>query len=165
MNLSKKIGFIVLPVVILIIIGGVFVLSNRNLTSHHASINMHLSENGPPEKRLLIYEEVIDTMKAWAKESEMYLVIDPDDEGNLSSFTTNPDADVRECCFKDELSSDGPMPLQVMSSYDVNGSLQMVRIMFAEGYSKEPSERLKRISSDLHSRLLKINDQTYYSIW
>lgn len=141
-----------------------FMTGCQRLSSHHASINVHLSEDDSSDERLMKYERVIETMKAWAQESDLYLVTNSDDKANLSSFTTNPDADVRECCFKDQLSSKGPMPLQVMSSYDVNG-MQIVRIMFAEGYSKEPSQRLKTISSDLHGRLVKVIEETYYSIW
>lgn len=162
---SNKIFAIAFFVIVSVVVLGVFLLSNRNLSSHHASINMHLSENDSRDSRLLVYEKVLETMKDWAEESDMYFIENSNDKGNLSSFTSNPDADVREFLFKDKLSSEGPMPLQVMGSYDANGSLQIVRIMFAQGYSKEPSERLKKISSDLHSRLVKMNEKTYYSIW
>ena len=150
---------------VLVVVITVLWMPNHNLTSHHASINVHLADNDSRDEHLLIYEKVLETMKDWAEESGMYFVENPNDKGNLSPFTSNPEADVREFLFKDKLSSDGPMPLQVMGTYDANGSLQIVRIMFAQGYSKEPSERLKRISSDLYTRLTKINEKTYYSIW
>ncbi|MCD6176123.1 MAG: hypothetical protein J7K65_10220 [Planctomycetes bacterium] len=161
----KYISISIILVVLVVLVAAlvVFWMSNRNLTSHHASINVHLSEDDSFVGRLSKYEKVVEVMKSWAVESNMYLV--EGGEVNLSTFTTNPDADVRGCCFKDKLSSDGPMPLQVMSSYDANGFLQIVRIMFAEGYSREPSERMERLSSDLHARLVKVNEATYYSIW
>jgi hypothetical protein len=166
MNAGKKVFFCIFSVAIgLLITLGLWGCSTRGLSSHHASINVHLSENRSHEDRLMKYEGVIETMKTWAADSDMYLIQNANDAVALSTFTTNSNADVRECCFKDTLSSDGPMPLQVMCSYDANSSLQIVRIMFAQGYSKEPSERLKKISSDLYTRLVKINEQTYYSIW
>ena len=161
MSVSRKICFIALPIVILIIILGIFVLSKNNLTSHHASINMHFPSGDSPDQRLAKYERVIGTMKAWAADADMSLV----EEGSLSAFTSNPDADVRECRFKDKLPSDERMPLEAMSFYDANASAPIVKIMFSQGISREPSERLKRISTDLHSRLVKLNEETFYSIW
>ncbi|MHC5083671.1 MAG: hypothetical protein ACYTET_06995 [Planctomycetota bacterium] len=152
---------IVIPVLGLILYG----FMQNGLTSHHASINVHLPEDISSQERLVRYEKIVEAMKTWAAGADMSLVENPDEKGNLSSFTSNPNADVRTCYFKDKLSSGGSMPLQMMSSYDANGSLQIVRIMFSEGYSREPSERLKRISSDLHARLLEVNKETDYRIW
>lgn len=163
--MNKKMFFLVLFfVVVLISIMIGYGLSHRNLSSHHASISVNFPDSESSDQRLDRYDAVLEAMKTWAEESDMYLVTNPADKGNLSSFASNPDADVRECLFGDTLSSDGPMPLQVMVSFDIN-ELRVVRIIFAQGYSEEPTERLKTISSDLHSRLVKINEQTSYSIW
>ncbi len=137
-------------------------LSTRNLTSHHASINIDMSIYESTEERISKFENIVSTMKHWAKESDMRL-IESNETISLSSFNSDPDTETREYSFKDKLSTDGPMPLQVMITYDVNGSLQKVRIMFAEGYSKEPSSRLQKISSNLHSRLEE--HKAIYDIW
>lgn len=164
---SRTIIYFICAIVFIILTASIvfistFWMSKRNLTSHHASINIDMSIYGSTEERISEFENIISTMKEWAKESDMHLV-ENNETVNLSSFTTDPDAEIREYCFKDNLSSDGPMPLQVMISYNVNGSLQKVRIMFAEGYSKEPSSRLQKISSDLYSRLE--GHKVTYNIW
>ena len=134
------------------------------LTSHHASVNVHFPEGISSEEALAGYEKVIETVKVWAADSDLYLVEDPSDKSNLTIFTTNPNADVRQCFFRDKLSSEGPMPLQAMSSYDVNDASQVVHIVIIEGYSEEPSKRLKQISKSLHSRLAQMNKKTTYRI-
>jgi hypothetical protein len=155
--------FILSAVAVLVGLGGIFYLSHQNLTSHTASIDIDMSIYEKSEERVAKFEAIVSTMKAWAAESEMYLVDRKKEAVNLSSFTTNPNADVRETYFKDRLASGGPMPLQGMVSYDVNGSLQIVRIRFTEGYSKKPSERLEKTSRDLYARMKDF--KTIYSIW
>ena len=141
---------------------GIICLSSRNLSSHHASISIDMSIYGSPEERISKFENIVSTMKEWAKESDVRL-IEGNETINLSSFSSDPDSEAREYSFKDKLVANGPMPLQIMITYNVNGSLQKVRIMFAEGYSKEPSNRLQIISSDLHSRLEEY--KATYNIW
>ena len=160
---KRKIKYLIFIIIIIpIVFIGSLWLSKRNLSSHHASINIDMSIYDSTEEKISKFENIVNTMKDWAKESDMYFA-ENNETINLSSFNSDPDAEVMEYSFKDKLSTDGPMPLQVMISYTVNSSLQKVRIMFAEGYSKEPSSRLQQISNDLYERLE--GHKAAYNIW
>lgn len=139
-----------------------FAVSGCTTSSHHASINIDVSKYDSTENRVAEFEKISGIMKEWAKESDMRLV-EGNEPFNLSSFNSDPSAQVTEYRFKDKSSANEKMPLQVMVSYNVGGSLQIVRVMFAEGYSKEPSNRLKEISADLNRRLKEF--KPVYNIW
>jgi len=132
----------------------------QSLSSHHVLIQVPLADVHSSEQRQIEYQQVMEMMNAWAAESDMCA----SERSNLSSVTSDAEADVRECHFRDRLSKNGPMPLQAMLSCNFN-ELEIIQISFAEGYSKQPSERLKKVSTDLYNRLVIINEKTSYSIW
>jgi len=165
-EMSKQKKVCIFVVVAAIVCIGIFVRYLGDISSHHASIHVDLSTYNSRENRLAEYERIMSTINQWASELDMYLVESDDDPVSLSSVNSNPNSDERVTYYKDKLPSGKSMSLEAMITYDANGSLQKVRIMFAEGYSRKPSQRLQQLYEDLQLRLRNdYGDKVTFSIW
>ena len=115
----------------------------RITSTHHAQIRIELLDTaGPPEAKLAECDQIIRVLDTWAGKVN-FCRVPPDQTRSmhLSWSTSNANGNERVTYFREIEPGDPSWPLEVMVAFDP--SSPAVEISMAEGYHKQPSQRLQ----------------------
>ncbi len=116
----------------------------RITSTHHAQIRIELLDTaGPTEAKLAEYDQIIQILETWAgKVNFRRLPPDRTRSMHMSWSTSVANGNEGVTYFREVEPSDPSWPLEVMIVFDPDSS-PVVEISMAEGYHRQPTQRLQ----------------------
>jgi hypothetical protein len=147
---------------------GVYHAFFRYSSTHHSSITLSLPDGAPnQERRIADYDRVTALLDAWAPTAG-FAKVGPEAVGSMrqSWFSSASNGDEKILYYTEHSPKDRSFPIEIMMSFDPDGSPSNVEISTAEGYHRKPTAKLQSVHADLQ-KLLSENfpDQVKCGIW
>jgi hypothetical protein len=147
---------------------GAYQVFFRYSSTHHSSITLYLPDGAPNlDRRIVDYDRVAVLLDTWAPTAG-FTKVAPESVGSMRQkwFSSASNGDEKIFYYTEQLPKDRSFPIEIMMSFDPDGSPPKVEISTAEGYHRKPTAKLRKVHADLQKMLSQnFPDQVKCGIW